>query len=81
LPIFIRTLTPGILAKILNFYPHRPVAFSDFSAIFIRTWLRDLVGISGVLQSLVLGLSNERGGPSRALGVAEILTGLSDPDL
>ena len=39
----------GILAKILNFYPHRPVAFSDFCAIFIRTWLRDLVGISGVL--------------------------------
>jgi hypothetical protein len=50
LSIFIRTLTPGILAKIINFYPHRPVAFSDFYAIFIRTWLRDLVEISGVLS-------------------------------
>ena len=38
------------ISKSLYFYPHRPVAFSDFCAIFILTWLRDLVGISGVLE-------------------------------
>ena len=37
------------ISKSLYFYPHRPVTFSDFCAIFILTWLRDLVGISGVL--------------------------------
>jgi hypothetical protein len=52
LPIFIRTFTSGISPKILDFYPHRPEAFSDFYAIFIRTWLRDLVEISGVLLLL-----------------------------
>jgi hypothetical protein len=48
--IFIRTSTSGIFQKNFDIYPHRPEAFLDFRPIFIRTGLRDLVELSGVLQ-------------------------------